>query len=302
MTSQFKNIGTTIKMIREAKNIKQYALQGALKTSCNLSKLEANKTQISLQTFLELLDLLNVSTEEFFILHSMYNQKEIPPHETIYNYLSYHAPRVKLEYLQTAQSVLSIYGTHSLDTFATLKQKLLYHKLSCFYYLNFQHNRIKAKYHSDILFDYYKNNTHLSLLSELELLPMILPFISLQEGQILLDDFRFFQRLQADKNYLIQKRYLYAQLTFAKRCLEERQHLLFEKTLEVIVFFIKNLSQIDIYCEFLILKGILLYDFEHHLDTGRASILKGLKLAREFHLSNIYYPWKSYSLHVYNIK
>jgi len=299
MERQLNNIGTTIKMIREAKNIKQYVLQAALKNTCNLSKLEANKTQVSLITFHEILQLLDISIDEFFMFHSTTRHIQKPYYETITDYLTYHAPRVDAQYVRETCMSLSLYADESLQNVQTIKLKLLYHRLSCFYYLNFERNKHKAHAHSAILLDYYKNVINLPLLSDLNLLPMILPFVSLKEGQSLLTDFDFVHRLQQDKHYRVQNIYLHAQLTFAKRCFQERHYLLFRDTLANIDFFINNFPTVDVYAELLILKGIYFYDFESDTTRGEVFMSRGLKLADEFQLSNIYRSWNRYCKNTY---
>jgi len=301
MHQQFHNIGTTIKMIREAKNIKQYALQAALNNTCNLSKFEANKTQISLITFHEILYLLDISNEEFFILHSMHEANNKPYYDTIADYLTYHAARVDKKYITEARHVLAPYAEEPLDNIKTIKSKLLYHNLSCFYYLTFEHEREQAQPHSTILLDYYTNIINLPLLSDLNLLPMIFPFVSIKQGQAFLSDFDALHRLQHDSHYLIHHTYLHAQLAFAKRCLETRHHHQFRKALTEIDFFIINFPSIDVYAETLILRGIFLYDFESCPGKGIPLIHQGLQLARKFQLINIYNNWKQYINHTFNI-
>jgi transcriptional regulator with XRE-family HTH domain len=300
MYQQFNNIGTTIKMIREAKNIKQYALQAALNNTCNLSKFEANKTQIPLVTFHELLYLLNISNEEFFILHSMHAARDKPYYDTIADYLTYHAGRVDKKYIVEARSSLSLYAKESLHNIKTIKLKLLYHQLSCFYYLTFAYQPQKAQAHAAILLDYYTNVINLPSLSDLKLLPLIIPFVSIERGVQLLGDFDTLHSLQHDSHYHIIHTYLLAQLAFAKRCLLARNRDHFRKTLTDIDFFMMNFPTIDIYAETLILKGILFYDFDASPLEGIPLIQQGLQLAAEFQLVNIYNTWKRYTDYTYD--
>jgi len=302
MHVHLKNIGTTLKTIREAKNMKQYMLQAALTSACNLSKIETNKSQVSLITFHEILNLLDISIDEFFMLHAAHDPNCRPSYETITDYLAHHASRVDKRYIHKALSGLSLYEHESLKNIKTIRLKLLYHQLSCFYYLNFEHDNQKAASHSAVLLDYYKNFINTPLSSDLNLLPMILPFVSIQEAQSLLADFDFIHELKQDKHYRIHRIYIHTQLTFAKKCIQERNKLLLQKTLSILDTFVLQSPTMDVYSELLIIKGIYVYAFEFDHTHGKALINQGLKLANDFQLFNLYRGWKQYTQNLYKTK
>jgi len=295
MYHQLNNIGTTIKTIREAKNIKQYILQNALTNPCNLSKIEANKSQVSLIIFYEILSLLDISTDEFFMLHEMHETTARQQYDAVNDHFTYNASRIARHDIVKALVDLSIYEHESLQNVKAMKPKLLYHKLSCFYYLNFEHDRKKAQEHSSILLDYYKNSINHPLLSDFNLLPMILPFVSIQEAQVLLADFELFPHVQIEQHYFVYHVYMHVQLTFAKRCLQERQYRLLRKTLATLDLFIPHFPIIDVYSELFILKGIYFCECKSEPSLGKPLIHQGLKLANDFHLSNIYAGWQHYT-------
>jgi|GEM_PF-4246437 len=294
MSDTLKNLGTTIKKIREAKNIKQIALQEALQSSGNISKIEANKQQLQLATFYEIIDLLNISIEEFFIIHSAQQQAPLTSNKKFADYLNQQAPRITQNYLKQIKTQLSVYQKTSFSNITTLKDKLLFHKVSCFYYLNFKKDKQKAAYHSRILLDYYKRTVNIPLLSELELLPMILPFTSTIEGSRLLNDFRFFQNLLANEQSNIHNIHIRSHLSFAKKCLTEGDVYHLMEALETLTLSIIHQPNSEFYCDFLLLKGVLLFQFEKQTDEGIALIQQGLKEARELHLFNLYENWITY--------
>lgn len=291
MSLDLSNIGPTLRFIQEAKQVTQLELQNCLSTPCNISKVERNLVTVSFLLFMEIITLLDVSIAEFFYLHDREHNFDL---EQIKKYIGFYYQRIPADKVTEYRKKLVAFGRTSFNDLKTRNEKFLFHKISCFYYLNFESNYEKGRKHAYQLLDYYKNVIHSPLLSEFEMFPVVIPYVSLLEGARLLSDLQHYAQKHQTGFKFIEDLYIRSHLNFAKRALAERDALRFSEALDQLSFLLYESPSQAFHCEYLILRGIFFYQYERQLEAGAELITEGLAIAKQKQYTNIYTNWLKY--------
>ena len=295
MSIDFAQLGPAIRDLRKANGVKQKSLQQAITHSCNLSKIETGKAALPVPVFFEVLTFFNMTCQEFvdtYLYHIV--PFKIPAAvnmNQLYMRISGHEVRKQID------SLIDFKYT-SFDDFQQRPQKLMFHRLSCFHHLNFEKHWDKAKKHALELFHYYHYIINTPSLNDLDLLPLMLPFVTLTEAEMLLQDLYHFKKRNPSMTDVTKERYdqivIRSYLALAKSALKQQDPLYLSDALEAIFQQLHDTSYPHYYSEALILKGILFYKYENQYTEGTGFIQSGLKIAFTHNFANITSKWTRY--------
>lgn len=176
------NVGETLKKIRENKGLSQVEVQQQLPYVCYLSKIEQNKSRIDFNMLVDILAVLKTSIDEFMEIG---NRFTVQIHQFIQEKMSNNAFNIsKYE----VQKYLTKFDEHFQEHPCTNKHSqlhLLYCKLKCFYYLNFEQDHSQAKEYADVIMNYLFSTQYNYTIQDIELAVIAMAFCSFEEAQII---------------------------------------------------------------------------------------------------------------------
>lgn len=281
------NIGATIRHIRISRGKTQKKVVDSLPYNCNLSAIELGHMEISAIVLFDILEYLNVSPEEFLLIANDFNHNIF---DSVIEDMFKSSGILSQQNIEAKMQKLA----SSLKTSRSPVEKhiITYHRICCFYFLNFEYNAKKAREHFSYLWEYLYAIGNNLLLSDLDLIPLLIPFLPPQQAQLLIEEMLFVLKklnLLHHKSLLLR-----AYLNFAKLLIIQTQTDTLPHICSMIEALLLPHAPIAFFAEFHIIKGVMLIIVQSNSDFGGESIQKGLSLAKEHSMDSLVKNWSTF--------